>query len=391
MAKEVPKSKRRVKLRDPHVEKERHATWLELFYDLVFVIVVAEIGRNLSEDISALGILKFIILFLPIWQAWVHHTYYSDRFDSDDILHRLLTLIQMFAIASLAASIHGALEETSIEFALSLVAFRVVLIALYRRANHIEEAKPLIKHITKTVMLGGSLWLISIFVPAPWRFLIWILAPVLEIGSSLLPSTKKLFATLPISESHVPERFGLFTIIVLGESVAGVISGLAKQELESISALTAIFGLLITFGIWWIYFDNLIGEDLRNKKFDSSTWVYIHLPLLMSITALGIGVEHTIAVDIGHTLETSVIWLVIGSLTIIFSCLAVIHFSMAFNEAYQRNRSQAFWRVLAGIGTAIIGIIFVLEEGEPLTLLGILALLTLTQVAGDQFVYAKDE
>ena len=82
-------------------EMERHATWLELFYDLVFVVVVAELGRRLLDDLSPLGVGIFIGVWVPVWWAWFHHTIYSDRLDPDDPAHRVLTFAQMFFIGLL--------------------------------------------------------------------------------------------------------------------------------------------------------------------------------------------------------------------------------------------------------------------------------------------------
>lgn len=86
-------------------EDHRHATWLELFYDLVFVVAIAQLAHNLSNDVSLSGFSGFVVLFIPVWWAWIGTTFYANRFDSDDIGHRLLTGLQMVAIAAIAVNI----------------------------------------------------------------------------------------------------------------------------------------------------------------------------------------------------------------------------------------------------------------------------------------------
>lgn len=90
---------------DRNGETERHATWLELFYDLVFVVTITQLSHTLSANISLSGVLSFVALFVPVWWAWIGATFYATRFDTDDVGHRLLTLFQMMAITALAINI----------------------------------------------------------------------------------------------------------------------------------------------------------------------------------------------------------------------------------------------------------------------------------------------
>ena len=122
-------------------KKEQHASWLELFYDLVFVVAVAEIGHQLSGDFSLRGIFNFIFLFIPVWYAWMHHTFYADRYFSDNFAHRFLTIVQMLGVAGVAASVHGALGDLSQAFAGSFVLVKFIMLVFYRRIGHMEVAK----------------------------------------------------------------------------------------------------------------------------------------------------------------------------------------------------------------------------------------------------------
>lgn len=115
-------------------EEERRATWLELFYDLVFVVAVSQLAHNFNEDISLSGLFGFVVLFIPVWWSWIGTTFYANRFDSDDVGHRLLIGIQMLTAAAMAINIYHGLGESSPGFAISYTLGRVVLIIEYVRA-----------------------------------------------------------------------------------------------------------------------------------------------------------------------------------------------------------------------------------------------------------------
>lgn len=170
----------------PHLrstEKGRHATWLELFYDLVFVVAVAQLGLFLSSGhLNFSRLFEFIFLFIPIWYAWFHHTLYADRFDTDNFAHRFLTIIQMVGIAGVAANVHDALGDSSQAFAISVVVLKLVMIIMYWRCYHIDIARPLAVRLSSVFAISSSLWLFSIFVPAPWRFWLWGIAIIFEFA-----------------------------------------------------------------------------------------------------------------------------------------------------------------------------------------------------------------
>ena len=172
-------STRRPWLRPPQLrtlddQGERHATWLELFFDLVFVICIAEVVHTL-EDYRSLGdFLGTAGLFVAVWWAWVGYTVYADRFDTDDLLHRVLVLAGMLAVIAMALSIHDALHGGAARFALTFVAVRGIVLLLNARARrHAAAARPLLNLYLTAFSIGASLWLVSVFVPEPARYVLW--------------------------------------------------------------------------------------------------------------------------------------------------------------------------------------------------------------------------
>jgi low temperature requirement protein LtrA len=190
------------------VEEEgtpRHASWLELFYDLVFVVVVSELASKLGGDVSLGGVFGYVLLFVPVWWTWIGTTFYNDRFDTDDLVHRGLIFFQMLAVGALAINVHDGLDGSSTGFALAYVAARALLVLAYIGARHyVSQARPLTTHYAKGFSLAAAIWLVSVFVPAPYRFVLWVIGVAVEFATPL--TARHLQARTPLSTSHLPER-----------------------------------------------------------------------------------------------------------------------------------------------------------------------------------------
>ena len=195
-------------------EAGRKVTWLELFFDLIFVAAVAQVAEPLRDHYSVIGLVRFAPLFALVWWAWTGHTVFSTRFDTDDVIQRGLTLVQMFAVAAMAANAKDALDSrSSAGFAAAYAAVRFILVAQYFRARQVPDARPL---ATRYLLGHGSaalLWLTSAFVPAPERFWLWGVAFALDLGTPWLAVRHSV--KIPPDAAHLPERFGLFTLIFL--------------------------------------------------------------------------------------------------------------------------------------------------------------------------------
>ena len=114
-----------------NIEKERHASWLENFYDLIVAIVVFQLSSILNHNVSISGFLAFIALFIPVLWSWMGVTFYNTRFETDDLGHRLLTLLQMAQLAFMAVCVSDGFGKYSSGFALSYAAIRAILVIQY--------------------------------------------------------------------------------------------------------------------------------------------------------------------------------------------------------------------------------------------------------------------
>ncbi len=363
-------------------ESDRSATWLELFYDLVFVAAVAVLGTRLVVDLSWEGLLSYAAYFALLWWLWASHTFYADRFDTDDLVYRLLAGVQMVAIAVIAASL-SIDSGSTLAFSIGYAFARLTLLALYARAyRHVGPARVLCAGYLKGIGAAAVVWIAAIFVPPPARFWVWGLALAIDLATPYVMRREQ--ARVPLDVSHLPERFGLFTILVLGESIAAAIVGLGHVHWDVLATATALVGVIVASGLWWVYFDNLDGSNVRRRgdarNWRPTVWIYTHLPLAISIAAAGIGVEHAIIGALHpeewHDAER---WLLVGSVGLALASMAVIlQASMHPDDRDRVNIITA--RLIGAVALVVIGLIGVVG---PFGTVCLVTAVVIAQVAAD--------
>ncbi|MFL6460720.1 MAG: low temperature requirement protein A [Nitrososphaeraceae archaeon] len=383
--------------------KEHHVTWLENFYDLIVAIIVFQLSRDLNQDVSVYGFLSFVTLFIPVVWSWVGVTFYSTRFETDDLAHRLLMLLQIAAAAFMAVSVPDGLGKNSSWFALSYTIMRTILVIEYLRTRrHVPAARQLTTRYSIGFSIAAGIWFASIFVPPPIRFIMWIIGLAADIGTPLL-FARQLSVQFAPHVHHLPERFGSFTIIVLGISILGVVNGIAAHNWTASSIISAGLGLGIAFSLWWIYFDTVDGSEIRalreNKQIGIYiTWLYIHFPLIIGFTAFGVGIEHVVLSNQALALPSSEKWLLCISTFFCLLTLGVIQMTSAMTTTNPISSSSsssasskksityiaAIYSMVAAIAVLVIGTI--LKDGIltlPAVLIGIMAIACTGQVILD--------
>lgn len=367
-------------------DDQRHATWLELFHDLIFAVAVLQLANKLASGINGPGTLAFAALFVPIWWAWIGSTFYTNRFVGDeDLLQRLLTMLQMLIAAALALNVRDAFGTTGIGFALSYAALRLVLVISYIRAGrHIHEARSLTDRFRRGFGLAALIWLLSMFVPAPARFVLWTAGLAVDFGTPLFAG--RLHTDLAPDDLHLPERFGQFTLIVIGQAVALAVISAGRHALTPGPAIAATLALTIACSLAWIYFDNLDGSAIRTARAQGHTavyqvWLYAHLPLVIGLTATGVGVESLLNRQPGVETPDALRWLVCGGCAASLIALAVIHQASASPPGNRSDRVRASARTITGFAVALFALIG--RGTSPLVIIGVLAASCALQVAID--------
>ena len=278
----------RLRLRE-ETSGSRHASWLELLFDLVFVVAIAELAKRLHDDPTWSGALTFAALAVPVIWSWMNITFYADQFDTDDLPFRLAVFATMLAVLVLA----GGLDDAATAFVLAYVAIKAVLVFLYGRAGLAEDDPDARNFCLACVLAYGVsalLWLVSLALPEDVRPVLWAIGVAIEIGTPAIGPA--VFARMGVHLNHIPERFGLFTIIVIGESV--VVVALGVEEWRTATALAAAAGLGVVCAIWWLYFDPQEEIRLRPTIRPNLVYIYGHIPLLAALNAAAVGVEFAV-------------------------------------------------------------------------------------------------
>jgi low temperature requirement protein LtrA len=280
--------------RSPH-EAHRAATPLELLFDLVFVVAIAQAAGGLHHaiaDAHALeGVIGYLLVFFAIWWAWMNFTWFASAYDSDDVPYRLAVFVQIAGALILAAGVPSMLEIRAPNMAIvgGYVVMRLATVAQWLRAGASDpERRTTARRYATGITLLQLAWIGTLFVPRLWVSGFLTLA-ALEL---IVPVWAERAGATTWHPHHIAERYGLFTLIVLGESIlaatVAVQSALASGE--SLRALAPVIagGLLIVCSMWWIYFDRPV-HDLLTSFRKAITWGYGHYFVFAAAAAVGAG------------------------------------------------------------------------------------------------------
>jgi low temperature requirement protein LtrA len=294
--------------RDPE-EEHRTATTLELFFDLCFVVAVAQAAAQLhhalNENHVAAGLLGYAMVFFAIWRAWMNFTWFASAYDCDDVPYRLATLLVIAGALILAAGVPRAFNEQDFAVVtLGYVVMRLALVGQWLRAARTDR-----EHRTTALRYAGGVtavqigWVARLALPDSAGMAAFAVLVVAELAVPIWAESSGATTWHP---HHIAERYGLFTIIVLGESVLA--SALAIQRAvdagESSGELYAIVlgGLLIVFAMWWLYFAKPAHRLLDVTSPRAFLWGYGHLLIFASAAAVGAGIGVSVdhVTDHGH-------------------------------------------------------------------------------------------
>jgi low temperature requirement protein LtrA len=282
--------------------EERTSTWLELFFDLCVVVAVAALARGLHDEPNLGGMLRFLGLFVPVWWSWMIFTWYATSFDNDDVPYRVTLLVAMLSILGLAASVGriGVEPAAAVSFVLAYALMRLLVAGLYLRARrHVSTAlHPFVAYYAAGNILGAAIWLSSLLVPAPLRYVVWAIGLSVELLGPILAVMTLDNPRVTFHPRHIPERYGLFTLIVLGESVLAVASGTAGTNWALAAVLTAVVGFVAAACIWWLYFDHVGSSGIELGPRPAFYWGYGHFAVYAGIAAFGVGVQLAIEASV---------------------------------------------------------------------------------------------
>ncbi|HEX9922764.1 MAG TPA: low temperature requirement protein A, partial [Anaerolineae bacterium] len=289
-------------------EAHRAATPLELFFDLVFVVAVAQAGlalhHGLAEAHIAQAVVSYLAVFFAIWWAWVNFTWFASAYDCNDVPYRLATFVQLAGALIMAAGVQQAFEEGDFAIATAgYVVMRLAMVTQYVRAVRSDPSRR-VSSIRYAVGVSACQvgWVVLLFFQGVW----WhpIVFIMLGIAELLVPVWGERAAAHAWHPGHIIERYGLFTIIVLGESILatslGIQSAVESGEFSIDLVSIIVGGLLIIFSMWWIYFDWPM-DDLLSSLRKAFIWGYGHFLIFASAAAVGAGLAVGVDQALHHT------------------------------------------------------------------------------------------
>ncbi|MCP3997722.1 MAG: low temperature requirement protein A [bacterium] len=358
------------------VVEGRSVSFLELFYDLVYVVLIARLASTLAHHISWRSVGEFAVLFAMVWIGWFNGTTYHDAHGRGDARTRMFTFAQMFATAAMAVFAGTAAGSGGTGFAASYTIFLAVLVWLWWAMARMERDDERFGSISRSyaiAMTVMTLWIgASIFVSDTGRRWMWAAFVVAFLAMGVIVGriiTRMMEAedidvgTLdefdPTPPDSLRERFGLFTIIVLGEVIVGVVEGLSEVDpLTWVVGVTGFLGLAVALSLWWTYFDMVGMRKPLVTMTAGMNWRLLHLPLVASIAAAGAAMVSLIGHGADRSAPVDAAWLLGGSVAIAVLSMAALMRQLAdyerFVDVYRPVVRLAVVIALAALGIAAL-------------------------------------
>ena len=343
----------------PHGEqpRERVVGPLELFYDLAVVVLVAQAAHRLAGHLTWPGLGEFTVVFTLVWIAWANGSLHHELHGHDDARARSTFLLQILLLVAMGAFIPQAGGARGAAFAAAaavLFAVLAVLWLLAARGDRPEYRRPSQLFVTGTaasaVLLAGTALL-----PASARVPAWGLLDVAYLaGFAAVILTATPAATLTVTDALI-ERFGLLTIIVLGETLTGVVGGLARAPVSGLTLAVGLVAVVVGFGAWWTYFDFAGHRHPRPVPAATLQWMLSHLPLTAAIAAMGAAMVSL--VDHAHDGRTPAptAWVLCAGAAVVL-CATML--TAASLQAWRRVRGlyRPLARTCAALAVACLGL-----------------------------------
>lgn len=286
-------------------EPHRVVTPLELLFDLTFVAAISQVVSELAHGISGGHVMStlgpFAMCFFAVWWAWMNFTWFASAYDCDDVTYRLTTFVQMAGVLVLAGGVGRAFEGDFASVTVGYIIMRSGLVAGWLRAAraHPSGRSTAIRYATGLVVCQ-ALWTARLALPEGYGVVAFTVLVALELS---VPAWAERAGGTTWHPVHIAERFGLFTIILLGETVIAATSAVRVVIDETVTTdvvVISMAGMALLATMWWLYFADPAGPSLRVRRTRSFVWGYGHFVLFAALAALGAGLEVAVSSVAGH-------------------------------------------------------------------------------------------
>ncbi|PST19034.1 hypothetical protein C7U61_10770 [Rhizobium sp. JAB6] len=290
-------------------KNESKVSFVELFFDLVFVFSISQLAHALAQHFTPLGALEAIMLIFAVWWVWVFTAWVTNWLDPDRMPVRIMLFTLMFAGLVLSAAIPEAFGEKAIFFAGAYVFMQVgrSLFTVYALKNASAANHRNFLRITSWLVLSGIFWILGALMEGEARIVLWLIALVIEYSAPALgfrvPGLgKSTTADWNVSGAHLAERCALFIIICLGEAVLQAGKTFAEQPVTPLIVMVFITAFIGTVALWWIYFQfgheraaHRIEHEDTPGSLARQAFTYAHIPILAGIMLSVVGDEFLFA------------------------------------------------------------------------------------------------
>ena len=292
-----------MRARSPH-EPHRAATPLELLFDLVFVVAIAQAAaafhHSITEMHAAEGLVGFLMVFFGIWWAWMNFTWFASAYDCDDVPYRLMVFVQITGALIFAAGVKQLFEthDMNVGTIAGYIIMRFAQVGQWVRAGLSDPAhRGTAFRYAAGITAVQIAWIIGFLGPASWSLAAFLICGPAEL---LVPTWAERAGVTTWHPHHISERYGLLTIIVLGESILAatlaVQAAIESGERFVVLAPIVVGGLMIVYAMWWLYFYRPVHDLLRRDDLRRTfIWGYGHFAVFTAAAAVGAGLS--VAVD----------------------------------------------------------------------------------------------
>jgi low temperature requirement protein LtrA len=350
-------------------EEHRSATVLELFFDLCFVVAVASAASALHHEVAENhvgdSVVGYASVFFAIWWAWMNFTWFASAYDTDDVPYRLTTLVQIAGALILAAGVPEAVDGDFAAITVGYVVMRLAMVTQWLRAAGADppHRRPALRYAVGIAILQ-VFWVLLLFLSEDLRYAGFLVLAAAELA---VPVWAERAAPTTWHPRHIAERYGLFTLIVLGEcvlaSTLAIQSALEEDAALADLATTAAGGLLTVFGMWWLYFAKESAQFLTSLR-TAIVWGYGHYLVFGSAAAVGAG----LAVNVDFITHHAAIGPRAAAAAF---TIPVALFLVAVSALQLRPHHLGRWRSALVPGTALLVLAATLTA-EPILVTGLL-------------------
>ena len=339
--------------------RERVVGPLELFYDLAVVVLVAQAANRLAGHLTWSGLGEFAAVFTLVWIAWANGSLHHELHGHEDARARSTFLLQILLLVAMAAFIPEAGGARGAAFAVAagvLFAVLAVLWLLAARGDRPQYRRTSGLFVTGTAACAIALAATALL-PADARVLAWGLldaAYLAGFAAVILTVAPTRAIALTITDS-LTERFGAFIIIVLGETLTGVVGGLASQPVSALTVAVGLVAVVVGFGAWWTYFDFVGQRRPRPQPVPTVQWILGHLPLTAAVAAMGAAMVSLVDHAQDGRTPAATAWVLSGGAAVVLGTTMLVAASL---QAWPRDRGvyRPLSRTCAVVAVACVGV-----------------------------------